>query len=238
MNQDNSTISDEMLCAFLDEQLDASERDRVLAAINADVAVNQRMAELRLLRDMVQHAYDEPPQPQQHATMPFSRTRLMSRWAVAACLVLSIGVIVGWFGHQGVMKQEQVAQARVTTPVALSNVILHLTSADPERISAALDEAEQMLVAYKQQNKNLHLEIIANDGGLNLMRSGVSSFQPRIQQLKHDYGNVEFLACAKAINRLKERGVDVELLPEVKVAPSALSQIIQRMQENWRYIKA
>ncbi len=236
MNKANYLISDEELNAFLDEQLDSHERDRVLEAINADTRVNQRINELRLLRDMVQHAYEEPPQRDRlirHA----SRTS-NSRWAIAASFVLSLGVVLGWFGHQGVVAENQLANSSVNVPAKLSNVILHLSSSNPERISAALDKAEEMLLAYKAQNKDLRLEVIANDGGLNLMRNDISSFQPRIQQLKNKYGNVEFLACAKAIKRLQEKGVDVELLPEVKVAPSALKQIIQRMQEDWRYIKA
>ena len=238
MSKDKDFISDEELCAFLDEQLDASERDRVLSAINADSHVNQRMNELRLLRDMVQHAYEEPPRQNTRSQNSSLINKSYSGWAVAACLVLCVGVVVGWFGHKGVMNNGQLETADNVAPAKLGNAILHLTSADPDKISAALDKAEQMLMSYKQKNKDLRLEIIANDGGLNLMRTGVSSFQPRIQNLKSKYNNVEFLACAKAIKRLQETGVDVELLPEVKVAPSALGQIIQRMQENWHYIKA
>ena len=236
MNTDKNFISDEELNAFLDEQLDSHERDRVLEAINTDASVNQRMSELRLLRDMVQHAYEEPPHQNKYIRQV--STKPSSRWAVAASFVLTLGVLLGWFGHQGVVGQNQLVSTSVIAPAKLSNVILHLSSANPERISAALDRAEEMLIAYKAQNKNLRLEVIANDGGLNLMRNGISSFQPRIQQLQNKYGNIEFLACAKAIKRLQKKGVDVELLPEVKVAPSALKQIIQRMQEDWRYVKA
>jgi len=238
LNKEKHFISDEELNAFLDEQLEASERDRVLSAVNADSQLSQRLNELRLVRDMVQHAYEDLPQRRAFTLKGAVTTQAFSRWAVAACLVLGVGVVVGWFGHQGLMNRGQLANADTIAPVELSNVILHITSADPDKISVALDKAEQMLISYKQQNKNLRLEVIANDGGLNLMRNGVSSFQPRIQALKNKYGNIEFLACAKAIKRLQERGIDVELLPEVKVAPSALSQIIQRMQEDWRYIKA
>lgn len=238
MNKDKNYISDEELCAFLDEQLDAGERDRVLLAINADSRVNQRMNELRLLRDMVQHAYEEPPRRSALSQTSAMISKSSSRWAVAACLVLSIGVLVGWFGHKGAINNSELTTAENTAPAELGNVIIHLTSSDPDKISSALDQAEDMLVSYRQEKKDLRLEIIANDGGLNLMRTGVSSFHPRIQELKSKYNNVEFFACAKAIKRLQESGVDVELLPEVKVAPSALSQIIQRMQENWRYIKA
>lgn len=236
MSSNKYFISDEELNAFLDEQLDANERDRILDAINSDSDVSKRMSELSLLRDMVQHAYEDLPRRRQFTKQIATTSKV--HWAVAACLVLSVGVIVGWFGHQGFTTGEQVAKSDVIAPAELSNVILHITSADPDKISAALDKAESMLISYQQQNKDLRLEVIANDGGLNLMREGMSSFQPRIQQLKSKYGNIEFLACAKAIKRLQEKGIDVELLPEVRVAPSALRQIIQRMQEDWRYVKA
>lgn len=237
MNQDKHFISDEELNAFLDEQLDANERDRVLAAINANSDVNQRMNELRLLRDMVQHAYEKPSRRENADQYGAVAGKSYTRWAMAACMVLCFGVVLGWFGHQGVTNDKQLASLSDRS-AQLSNVILHLTSADEGRINAALDRAEQMLVAHKEKGENFQLEIVANDGGLKLVRNGEPSFQSRIRELTAKYDNVEFLACAKAIQRLQEKGVDVELLPEVGIAPSALKQIIQRMQQDWQYIKA
>jgi intracellular sulfur oxidation DsrE/DsrF family protein len=45
------------------------------------------------------------------------------------------------------------------------------------------------------------------------------------------------LACHRAIQRLEEMGVKVQLVPEARIAPSALEQIIQRLQQGWVYIK-
>ena len=239
MSQNKHFISDEELSAFLDEQLDANERDRILSAINADSHVNQRMNELRLLRDMVQHAYEQPPRSDNTKHHGVVSGNSNTRWAMAACMVLCFGMVLGWFGHQGVTTERQLASlSDHGVSAQLSNVILHLTSADAGRINASLDRAEQVLAGYKTNDKDLKLEIIANDGGLKLMRSGEPSFQQRIRALTEQYPNVKFLACAKAIKNLQEKGVDVDLLPEVEVAPSALKQIIQRMQQDWRYIKA
>ena len=239
MNQDKYFISDEELNAFLDEQLDANERDRVLSAINADNNVKQRMNELSLLRDMVQHAYEQPSQRDSANQYGVAVNKSYTRWAMAACLVLCFGVVLGWFGHQGVTSDRQLASSPVgNTQAQFNNVILHLTSSDSNKINATLDRAAQMLAAYKANDKELQLEVIANDGGLKLMQNDKPSYQQRIQALVTQYPNVKFLACAKAIKRLQEKGVDVELLPEVEIAPSALKQIIQRMQEDWQYIKA
>jgi len=239
LKQNKHFISDEELNAFLDEQLDANERDRVLAAINADSDVSQRMNELRLLRDMVQHAYEKPSRRGSADQYGAAVGKPYTRWAMAACMVLCFGVVLGWFGHQGISSERQLANlSDVSTQAKMTNVILHLTSANSDKINATLDRAEQMLAGYKAEGKDFQLEIVANDGGLTLMREGVSSFQPRIRRLTEKYDNVTFLACAKAIKRLQEKGVDVELLPEVGIAPSALKQIIQRMQQDWHYIKA
>ncbi len=69
------------------------------------------------------------------------------------------------------------------------------------------------------------------------MSKDTPSFQPQIRALLEKYDNVKFLACANAIKHLQDKGIDVELLPEVGIAPSALKQIIQRMQQDWQYIK-
>ena len=239
MNQDNHFISDEELSAFLDDQLDANERDRVLSAINADSNVNQRMNEMRLLRDMVQHAYEQPSRSDKAKQYGVMAGKPYTRWAMAACMVLCFGVVLGWFGHQSTTSNQQLAGLPTYSAEAnLSNVILHLTSADSNKINATLDRAEMMLTAHKSENKNFQLEIVANDGGLKLMNVESPSYQPRIRALIEKHNNVKFLACAKAIENLQEKGVEVELLPEVGIAPSALKQIIQRMQQDWQYIKA
>ena len=103
---------------------------------------------------------------------------------------------------------------------------------------SALDDAEHLLSTYRNNKQPLRLEIIANDTGLNLMRTDVSIYQDRIRKLVTEYNNVRFLACSRAIKRLESQGVNVELLPEIQIAPSAMEQIIQRMQAGWQYIKA
>jgi len=232
--KESTYISDEELNAFLDEQLDTRERDRVLDAIDQDNSVKQRMNELRQLRDMVQHAYMHPPRRATSEKVVLNGVQ-NSRWAIAACILLCMGVVLGWFGHQGLNPNGQIV---AQNELGQKNVILHLTSDNPERIIATLDRAESVLSSYKANNKDLKVEIVANESGLNLMRHNASGYLQRIQSLTNKYDNVRFLACAKAIQRLQKTGVDVELLPEVEIAPSALEQIIRRMQDDWQYIKA
>lgn len=247
---DQLPISYEELNAFLDGQLDEKESSRVLKAINSDHALLHRVSELRQLRDMMQHAYQQPPKPEVAVENNTVVNGVRQRVAVmAACLMLCLGSIFGWVAHQGLTKQAD-SYARVIypaeniktssdrlLPMNSKNVILHLISSDPARLTAALDQAEAILSEYKANNLPLTLEVIANDGGLDLMRTDVSLYHERIKLISEKYDNVRFLACAKAIRRLQSNGIDVELLPEIQIAPSALEQIIFRMQDGWQYIK-
>ncbi|MBL8478523.1 MAG: hypothetical protein JNK59_04380, partial [Sterolibacteriaceae bacterium] len=54
-------ISDEQLNAFIDEELDSADRERVLAAVAVDGELAQRACALRLVKEQVRHAYAEPP---------------------------------------------------------------------------------------------------------------------------------------------------------------------------------
>ena len=79
------------------------------------------------------------------------------------------------------------------------------------------------------------MEIVANEGGLNLLRSDTTPYAQRIRQLAEK--DVLFFACSKAIERLEERGINVRLVPEAKTRYSALDRVVLRMQQGWTYEK-
>ncbi|MGA7800908.1 MAG: hypothetical protein WCC36_08860, partial [Gammaproteobacteria bacterium] len=170
---------------------------------------------------------------------------------LAAGLLLSVGVAGGWYGRRHVEHDQLQAmfldKNRTFETTALSNinqvahtrkVILHISSANPKRIEEGLDMAERLLRTYKAKHEKAELEVVANAGGLNLLRAGVSPFAGRVKRMQEQYANLAFMACQTAINKLKrEKGVDVKLLPQALLTPSALEEILNRLQDGWVYIK-
>ena len=237
-------VSEETVNAYVDNQLDIEEKERVFTELERDEELNRRVCELRKLRDLMQDAYREPPPPARRANVMHRLTPVISRVA-AVVLLLAIGATSGWLGHMQWTKAERVREANAGLQIAEAkrliglqqNVILHLTNGDPKTLNTALNEAQSLLNVYKSSGKRLQLEIVANDTGLNLLRSDVSPYKGRVEQLIHEYDNVTFMACAKAMQRLKEQGTRVNLLPNTKVVPSALSQIVKRLDQGWLYIK-
>ncbi len=242
-------VSEETLNAFVDGQVDADEKSRIFSAINADKVLGQHACELRKLQEMVRHAYDEPPRP----TQRYSRMDNRYGWtrAVAAGLLLAFGISLGWFAHGGLshhglqamyLDDESSLQAadltRATEAVGKQKIILHLSSSEPAKIEEALNTAENLLRSHRQDGQTIEVELVANSGGLKLLRSDVSPYAQRVSELQLQYDNLTFMACQTAIARLqRERGLDVKLLPEALTTPNALEQSLTRLQQGWVYIK-
>ena len=72
----------------------------------------------------------------------------------------------------------------------------------------------------------------ARDGAVTL------GSRASLERLREAYPNLTYIACHQTADRLREKGVRVKLLPGVHFAPTALDEIVKRMQQGWVYIRA
>ncbi len=221
-------VSEEQLNAFTDGELDTEEESRIFELSEESPELDARLCQQRKLKEMVQHAYRNVPQARTHSAQTGSRGRVLGM-AVAAMFLLAIGISVGWFasltmgpGHNGA----QVAQS--------DTYLLHVTTSDPQRMQAALRRADELMNGPGATDAR-RVEIVANESGLDLLRSDVTPFAAQIRRLAEQ--DVLFFACTKAIERLEERGIQVNLLPEANIEFSALDRVVLRMQQGWEYVK-
>lgn len=242
MKRDDSVVSDEFLNAFVDDQLDAAEKSHAFDAIGHDDILKERVCELRGLKEMVKHAYAHPPT--RVPAVKGRRSRASYLQALAACLLLCIGAASGWFAHVWTGMGSDREMARLLQSVQRNDVggepqkiIVHVSSSNPVRLKSALDETESLLDAYRRSKRPLQVEIVANGGGVDLLRADVSPYARRIGMMQEKYPNLGLMACGQTIKKLREKGVDVQLLPHTGVASSALDQITRRLKQDWVYIK-
>jgi intracellular sulfur oxidation DsrE/DsrF family protein len=92
-----------------------------------------------------------------------------------------------------------------------------------------------MLLASSPDDGVRQVEIVANEQGIDLLRSDVTQFATEISVLQDN--DVVFYACSKTIERLEEHGVEVRLVPHTIVEYTALDRVVSRMQEGWQYEK-
>jgi len=241
----NPVVSDETLHAFVDNELDVAESEMLIARLREDAALAQRVCALRSLKSMVRLAYAEPPVAAGRAPYAAPRRQFMQRCAFG-CLVLLAGLSGGW-ALRG-LESQAVASAPAALPdgfqtVSLAReadpnrVMLHLDSAAPDKMLAVLDQAERLLVEAERQGRAMQLEVIANSRGIQLLRAGHSPHAERMARMKQRHANLHWVACGQSINRLRNDGEKVTLLPATQTAPTAISEIVTRLQQGWTYVR-
>jgi len=245
-------ISNESLNAFIDGEYDVAESESLIARMRDDAELAQRVGTLRSLQSMVRLAYTEPPQARSWRSGVAPRKQFVQRCAVG-CLILLAGLSGGWLLHS--LESQRVAAVPTLMPASPGDsngglemvslmreadpgkVMLHIDSAAPAKMKTVLDQAERYLDQAEQQGRLIQLEVIANSHGLNLLREGVSPYADRIANMKKRHANLQFVACGQAMARLKGEGQQVVLLPVAQTAPTAISEIITRLQQGWTYVR-
>jgi intracellular sulfur oxidation DsrE/DsrF family protein len=228
-------VSAEQLNAYIDNQLDAEEAGLVLKALQESSPISHELCELHRVQDMVRHAYSSDAIPQRPAPQQ-SRWHTPSWQGIAASLLLLCGATAGWFAHD-VHDPSMESLYLSAAPQRTQNVILHISTDDPVKVSDALDQAQLLLERNKKLGHSFHMEIVANGEGLNLLRARYSNFPERTEELIHNYDNLTVMACSKALQAIKAQGGDTKLLPNINTTDSALERVVTRLQDGWLYIK-
>jgi intracellular sulfur oxidation DsrE/DsrF family protein len=230
MNRDDP-ISEERLNAFTDGELDAEEENDIFGQSEVSPELDARLCQQRRLKEMVRHAYRDVPEYRRGGD-PGSARRRRFGLAAAAMVLLAVGAMAGFLGGRAAVDGREMAALAVAEQP--ETWLLHLTSSDPRRMQAALERADE-LMNDPEASMDRQVEIVANEGGLDLLRSDVTPHAARIRELADQ--DVLFFACARAVERLRERGVEVELVPEADAHYTALDRVVKRMNAGWQYEK-
>lgn len=238
-------VSDETLHAFIDGELVVAESEALIARMREDTELAQRVCSLRSLQAMVRLAYVEPPVPAGNAAPGRPRHQFMRRCAFG-CLVVLAG-LGGW-----VLRGQESPAVAALQPAILpsgyqavslveradpNRVMLHLDNARPDKMRAVLDQAEYLLDEAERQGRSMQLEVIANSHGIKLLRAGHSPYAERIARMRARHVNLSWIACGQSIARFASDGQKVELLPSARTAPTAIGEIVTRLQQGWTYVR-
>jgi len=234
-------VSEEMLHALIDGELEPAEAEQLYSRIGEDETLANRVCILRGMKDMMRLAYSHPPVPPGKWQTPLNNRRGMQQ-AIAAGLLLTLGIGTGWLLHSkqapSIALQETGGGVHLGATVADANrIIMHIDSASHQKFDALLDRADLLLTAAHDHKTPLQVEVLANSNGLNLLRADRSPFAARIAELTKKHQNLHFVVCAQTVARSAREEGRVVLMPEAKLAPSAIGEIVDRLQEGWTYIK-
>ncbi len=225
------TWDDATLTAYIDGELDDARQNAVLAAMEHDKELSERICCLRRTKDWMRTGFGSAEPPQRE--LPTSRVpwRRLRSGLAASVMALAIGIGGGLLGY--------VCADRGTTTMAESadpnRVVLHIGDSDPQHFGMLLDYTEKFLKEHR--DKGVQVEVVANAGGLDLLRVNASPYEERVKALSKKYDNVQFIACMNAIRNLKKAGIDATLIDDVHTGETAVDHIVRRLREGWTYRK-
>lgn len=231
MNPDHQ-ISDELLNAFIDRQITNEERQEILSLIKHDKSLANRICDLQQLKEMTQHAFDDIPQPNYDRK---TKVNLIPRMA-AVIAIFSLGLLIGFSSIQITSKQQTVTISQAGKP--LTKVLVHLTSSNVESGLNTLDNLQQLLDDYDHRKQDVLVEVVANGDGIKLLQSRIIPIARRISELTQLYDNLTFAACKNSIDQIKmAKGLEIKLIPGVKLIDSGIVKVIERQTQGWTYIR-
>lgn len=230
----HEVFSDNTLHAFVDGQLQGDERKQLLSAMETDAELRERVCALRRTKEWVNLAFEGAKAPQ-HPLPNISGTAGWSRLAglAASLLLLASGFLLGWMAsttneplHTVVLRQLEPGNHKV---------VLHIDRSDKARFDEVLDGAEELLRDYR--DKGMEVDVLANAGGIDLLRADVSPYAQRVARMMREYDNLHFIACTNTLQRLREKGIQPLLIDHTQQDSTAVEHIIHRLQQGWAYIR-
>lgn len=246
MSKYQHEISEEILNAFIDGEIETEDKIEILRQLSDSPQLTQRVCELIRTKELLRSAYSDIMPPAQSRPIEIHPKRALRTAAWGGALAASLlAATVLWQGgfDQASLYTASVESQRAFSPVAFQQaeeaaalrIVFHLTSSNPLRMGKLLDDVELLL---NQTDQNTVVEVIANGEGLDLYRAGVTSFGERVHEMTEGHSNLRFVACQRTIDQLESDGEgQIHLLPDVVRAGSGISQVIQRQQQGWSYIQ-
>lgn len=241
-------VSDEILGAYVDNELACSEKRIIAEQIKANPEMERRVQALLDLKTSIKDAYSDVSS-QQPAEPDISNkaSQLIFKQSIAASFILVCGLVVGAMINFSSGTPNKMVSASTSdtlygikvSPVSLQTdkILLHISSADLDKLDFLLTQTERLLTDSRNSNNALTIEVIANSRGIDLLRKTKTPYAQRIQQLQEQYSNLQFIACKNTIQRLLKEGKTVQMINGVKTDRPALDTIINRMDQGWTYVK-
>ncbi|HHJ17668.1 MAG TPA: hypothetical protein ENJ80_13330 [Gammaproteobacteria bacterium] len=234
MNKPDFRI-ERILHAFVDGELSKLEKSRLLVKMENDDAIRERACELRRTKEWVKFSFEGETAPTR--SLPVNRNHFWNSpvFHVAASLLIAVlAFSAGWIGQS---LQEGTVQtlAAGTASNQPHHVILHISDSDEARFTLVLNRTRQILEKYR--GTDVQVEVVANAGGLDFLRTASSRHTESIKRIIAQYDNVRFIACSKGLNKLRESGLDAIVIEGVDTHEPAADHLIHRLTEGWTYIK-
>jgi intracellular sulfur oxidation DsrE/DsrF family protein len=242
--------SDEVLNAYIDGELDQAEALEITERMSKDPELRRRVEELQVVKNLVRLSYSKEPVNESAAlvharsnTRKQQRLKSLARLAIAASVLLSLGLVTGWYmnhylAHDSLLKIANHIDLAGAAKEKSKNIVIQVSTKDQYRWNTILNEVENTLKNHNRESGKLRLHLVTNAQGIQMASTRQNPYADRIQRLIKKYPNFALQVCKQTLNRMyKEKKIKPDLLPGAEVVPSALGEVMKKRSDGWIYIK-
>ena len=208
-----------------------------MVAMARDPAVRERVEQLRRAKDLMRVGFASAQAPSRRRPLPGVPVgNRLFRALAASVAALALGLAAGSLGyHYGRHLDRSELASLASSQQQSDRIVLHISEANPIQFAAALSYADRFLRRHPAPDSRV--EVVANAGGLDMMRTGLSPYEDQIGALLKAHPNIRFLACANAIANLRKQGIEPHLIDNIDTEKKAIDHIVARLQEGWSYVR-
>jgi len=126
------------------------------------------------------------------------------------------------------------ARDKEAKPFAEKHIILQVSDADPNKYSAVLNIANNLIKHYKGPDF-IDIEIIAFDAGVHMYMAAGNANSERISSLVNN--DVKFYVCLNTIDTITRRtGKRPVLLPDIEGVQTGVAFMLEEIEDGYTHI--
>jgi len=231
---DNTQVSQELLNAFVDDQLDDEEREWILELQLDDEVLQKRVAEQTRLKELVRSARPHTPTADMKPAGLKKRSQVYRVATAAVILVTIVCSLLMMQGPAPLLGREFTSILQAHEGKREIKLLVHFNHRDDVSAIKALDQIGLLIARADEMVKPVFIEVVANGPGLAYLRMDQSPMRTLISKLMSQHDTLIFAACQETI--LKQGTTDVPLVPGVMIVSSGWDEIDRRKEQGWSYI--
>jgi uncharacterized protein len=123
---------------------------------------------------------------------------------------------------------------------AKHRIVIHVDQNDPEIMNLALNNAKNVIEAYRAKNEDVNVEVVAYGPGLHMLRDDTSPVKDRIKELAELSfpSNITFSACNNTKQGMEKReGHPITIIPQAHIVPAGVVRIMELEEQGYSYVK-
>src|SRR5580698_697469 len=123
---------------------------------------------------------------------------------------------------------------------AKHRIVIQVDQNDPDVMNLALNNAKNVIEAYRAKNEDVNIEVVAYGPGLHMLRDDSSPVKERIKELSEVSfpSNITFSACNNTKQGMEKReGHPVTIIPQAHLVPAGVVRIMELEEQSYSYVK-